>query len=428
MWLVLFGVLFGLLLGGIWIGAALGITALIIMHFWGGGINLVGSATFEAINIYALLTLPGFIFMGQIVGESGLSERIYNSVSPLMARFPGKLLHTNVLVCAMFAAVMGSSSANAAVVGSVAIPQLRERKYSDRLVLGSVAVAGTLGQMIPPSGALIIYGVMADESIAALFAAGTVPGILMALAFMSYIGIKGILTPSIAPAEEKGLPFKATLLSLLRVWPLVILMVACIAPIYAGWCTPVEGAGIGSLAAIIIGSTCGKLNWQRIKTSLVQATETSCMIYFLVIGAMLLAVSLSTLGAPRALVLWVGGLPFSPTVILMLICLMYIMMGCFFDGISMELVTLPFVIPILASLGFDLLWFGVILVLVIEIGLVTPPVGLNLYVIQGIAGPKTSLTDIFLGSLPFLVITLGTMFLVTALPQLATIFPQVLGL
>jgi len=428
MWLVLFIVLFGLLLGGIWIGAALGITALIIMHFWGGGINLVGSATFEAINMYSLLTLPGFIFMGQIVGDSGISGRIYDGTSPIMARFPGKLLQTNVVVCAMFAAVLGSSSANAAVVGSVAIPQLRKRGYDNRLVLGSVTVASTLGQMIPPSGALIIYGVLADQSIAALFAAGTIPGLIMALAFMSYIGIRGVLTPSIAPAEEKGLPFKETVLSLLGIWPLVVLIVVCIIPIYAGWCTPVEGAGIGSLGAIIIGSIFGKLNWPRIKESLVQATETSCMIFFLIIGAMLLAFSLSTLGAPRALVNWIGELPFSPTVIFLLICFMYIIMGCFFDGISMELVTLPFVVPVLSSLGFDLLWFGVILVLVIEIGLVTPPVGLNLYVIQGIAGPKTSLTDIFLGSLPFLVITLGALFLVTALPQLATIFPNAIGL
>jgi len=328
----------------------------------------------------------------------------------------------------MFAAVLGSSSSNAAVVGSVAIPELRKRKYDDRLTLGSIAVAGTLGLLIPPSGAFIIYGVMANQSIAALFAAGTIPGILMALGFMTYIGIRGMLTPSIAPAEEKTMPLKATLLSLTRIWPLVLLMILAVVPIYAGWATPVEAAGIGSLAAIIVGIVFGKLNWQGVKKCLVKSTEVSGMIFFLIIGAMLLSVSVSTLGVPRAIVLWVGGLPLSPTVIMLIIYLMYIIMGCFLDGISMMLVTLPFIIPVVGSLGFDLLWFGVVLVLVIEIGLVTPPVGLNLYVIQGIAGAKTSLTDIFMGALPFLVITLGITLLVTAFPQIATFFPHAIGL
>jgi len=428
MWLALFGSLFGLLLSGVWIGAALGITAMIIAHFWGPGIGILASAAWNSINIYSLTTLPGFIFMGYVIEESGISGRIYDSASPLMARFPGKLLHSNILVSAMFAAVLGSSSSNAAVVGSVAIPELRKRKYDERLVLGSIAVAGTLGLLIPPSGAFIIYGVMAQESIAALFAAGTLPGILLALAFMSYIAIKAILTPGVTPAEEKPLPLKATLLSFIRVWPLVLLMIVAIAPIYAGWATPVEGAGIGSLAAIIIGIVFGKLDWQRIKATVVKATETSAMIFFLVIGAMLLATSIATIGAPRALVLWVGGLPLSPTVIMLIIYLLYIIMGCFLDGISMMLVTLPFIVPVVSNLGFDLLWFGVVLVLVIEIGLVTPPVGLNLYVIQGIGGPKTTLTDIFMGSLPFLVITLCVTLLVTAFPQITTFFPHAIGL
>lgn len=428
MWPALFGSLFGLLLSGIWIGAALGITALVIVHFFGSGISILGSGTWEAINIYSLTTLPGFIFMGQIIQESGLSARIYDGASPLMARLPGKLLQSNILVSAMFAAVLGSSSANAAVVGSVAIPELRKRKYHERLVLGSITVAGTLGLLIPPSGGFILYGVMAQQSIGALFAAGTLPGIIMALAFMSYIGIVGIINPRIAPEEERPQPFKPTVLSLIRVWPLVLLMVVAIGPIYAGLATPVEGAGIGSLAAIIIGLIFGRLNWQRIKESLRKATETSAMIFFLIIGASLLSIAVSSLGAPRALVMWVGGLPLSPVIIMLIICLLYIIMGCFLDGISMMVVTLPFIVPVVGSLGFDLIWFGVVLILVIEIGLVTPPVGLNLYVVQGIAGPKTSLTDIFMGSMPFLLITLGVIFLVLTFPQIPMLFPRLIGL
>lgn len=428
MWTALFGSLFALLLSGVWIGAALGITAIIVLHFWGVGINLLGSAVWDAVNIYALTTLPGFIFMGQVIEASGISGRIYENVSPLMARLPGKLLQSNILISAMFAAVLGSSSANAAIVGSVAIPELRKRKYDEQLLLGSVCVGGTLGLLIPPSGAFIIYGVMANASIAALFAAGTIPGILLAMGFMLYIGIKGILTPTIAPAGEKGLPFKATSLALIRVWPLVVLMVICILPIYLGLCTPVEGAGMGSVGAIIIGRVFGKLDWRAIKVCLSKATETSVIIFFLIIGASLLSVSASTIGLPRAIIEWVKDLPLSPVAILILIYVMYIVMGCFLDGISMMLVTLPFIVPVITSLGFDPVWFGVQTVLVIEIGLVTPPVGLNLFVVQGIAGSETSLADIFKGSFPFLVITFAMMILLTVFPKIATLLPQLIGL
>jgi len=428
MWLALFGTLFGSLLSGVWIGAALGVTAIIIMHFWGPGLGLLGSVAWDALNMYALTTLPGYIFMGLIIEESGIGKQIYDNISPLMARFPGKLLHSNIVISAMFAAVLGTSTGTAAIVGSVAIPELRRRKYNERLLIGSICTAGTLGLMIPPSGAFIIYGAMADTSIAALFAAGTIPGIALALGFMSYIGIKGILTPSIAPVEERALPLKATLLSLIRVWPLVVLMLVAVGPIYLGLCTPPEGAGIGTLGAIILGRLVGKLNWQGIKASIVRATETSAMICFLIMGAMLLAVSVSTIGAPRALILWVGNLPLSPIVILISIYVMYMIMGCFIDGISMMLMTIPFIVPLISNLGFDLVWFGVVLVLVIEIGLVTPPVGLNLFVLQGIGGPKTLLSDVFLGSLPFLVVTLIVIGLTTAFPRIVTFLPHAIGL
>lgn len=428
MWAALFGTLFGLLFSGLWIGAAIGITGIIIMQFWGPGITMLGGIVWEAINIYSLLALPGFIFMGQIILESGLGSRIYEAVSPLTARFPGKLLHSNVLLTAMFAAVLGVSTANVAVVGSVAIPELRRRKYNERLLLGTICAGGTLGLLIPPSAALIMYGVMANTSTAALFAGGTIPGIMIVVLFMSYIGIKGKLTPTIAPIEEKGLAFKATLLSLLRVWPLVILMFACIGPIYLGWATPSEAAGVGAVSAIIIGCIFGKLNWQAVKASLMNTALTMTMIFFLFLGARILAVSVSILGIPRAIVLMIGELPLSPITILMLIYLMYIIMGCFMDGLSMQLLTIPFIVPIILSLGFESVWFGVVMVLIIEIGMVTPPVGLNLFVVQGIGGAGTSILDIFMGSLPFLVLLLVGMVILTFFPELVTILPQVLGL
>lgn len=425
---VFFGTLFGLLLSGAWIGVALGITGVVIMQFWGGGMTVLGSAAWNALDIYSLSAIPGFIFMGQIILVSGLAIRIYESVLPLMARFPGKLLHSNIAICAMFAAVLGSSTANAAVVGSVAIPELRKRKYNERLLLGTVCIGGTLGILIPPSNAFIIYGVMADTSIAALFAAGTIPGIIMALSFMTFIGIRGKITPSIAPAEEERLPLKVTMLSLLKIWPLVILMFACVGTIYIGFCTPVEGAGIGAFASMFVGRIFGNLGWRQIKAALVQTTEIASMLFFLILGAMIMSVSVSAVGLPRAIVLGIGELPLSPLQIVMLIFLMYLIMGCFVDGISMLVATMPFVVPIVANLGFDFVWFGVALVLLIEIGQVTPPVGVNLFVVRGIGGPGTTISDVVLGALPFVVITVGVLALITALPQIPAFLPGLLGL
>lgn len=366
--------------------------------------------------------------MGQIILASGLAIRIYDSVLPLMARLPGKLLHSNILISAMFAAVLGSSTANAAVVGSVAIPELRKRKYNERLLLGTVCAGGTLGLMIPPSNGFILYGVMADTSIAALFAAGTIPGILMALLFMTYIGIKGKLSPNIAPIEEKHLPLKTTLLSLLRIWPLAIIMFACVGTIYIGFCTPVEGAGIGAFASIIMGYLFGTLGWQQIRAALIQTTEIVAMLFFLVLGAMLVSVSISEIGLPRAIVLGIGGLPLSVIQIVLLMFLMYIIMGCFIDGISMLVATMPFVVPIIASLGLDFVWFGVALILVVEIGQITPPVGLNLFVTRGIAGPDTVLSDIFLGAFPLVMIQVVVLVLITGFPEIPTFFPGILQL
>jgi tripartite ATP-independent transporter DctM subunit len=423
-----FGTLFGLLLSGVWISVALGLTAIVIMQFWGGGIALLGSAAWSSINRYSLCALPGFIFLGQIILVSGLSVRMYDSVLPLMARLPGKLLQSNIVLSAMFAAVLGSSTANAAIVGSVAIPELRKRKYNERLTLGTVCAGGTLALLIPPSNGFIIYGVMADTSIAALFAAGTIPGIIMALLFMIAIGVRAKLTPGIAPSEEKGLPFKETLLSLLKIWPLVIIMFACVGTIYLGWTTPVEGAGVGALTSIIMGRLFGKLGWQQIRTALIETTEISAMIFFLVLGAMLMSVSISELGVPRAIVHAIGELQMSPLQIVTLILIMYLIMGCFLDGISMLLVTLPFVVPIIAKIGVDFIWFGVVVVIMVEVGQITPPVGLNLFVTRGIAGPQTTLSDIFMGSLPLVIMQLLVIVIITIFPNIATVLPSLLGL
>jgi len=423
----LVGSLFGLLLSGVWIGAALGLTGIIIMMLWGGGVSLLGTTVWNAINHYALAAIPGFLFMGQILLQSGIGTRMYDSLFPLMARFPGKLLHSNIFLSAMFAAVLGISTANAAIVGSVAIPELRKRKYDEGLLLGTVCMGGTLGILIPPSAALILYGVMAEVSIAGLFAAGMIPGLLMALFFMSYIGIKGIITPGIAPTEEKALPFRATLRSVVRIWPVLVISIATLVPIYVGLVTTTEAAGVGALASMIMARLFGKLDWQRIKTSLINAAELSAMIFFLVTGAMILSISISSLGIPRALVVAVGGLQVSPMIIFAVIFVMYLVLGCFIDTISLMIMSIPFVCPILRDLGFDMIWFGIMLILVIEMGLVTPPVGLNLFVTQAIAGPGTTMMTVARGSVPFLLLTLVVVVLLAIFPEIVTFLPRILG-
>jgi len=427
-WAALLGSLFSLLLSGAWIGLALGITGIVIMQVWGGGVPLLASACWASLNLYGLTAIPIFLFMGQIILNSGISARIYDSVSPLLARLPGKLLHSNVVVSGMFAAVFGSSTACAAAVGSIAIPELRRRRYDDRLVLGSICMAGTLGLMIPPSGQFILYGSIAEVSVAALFAAGMVPGITMIVLFMIYIGIRGAITPHIAPVEERALPFKETVRPLLGLWPLIILMVACIGPIYAGLATATESAGIGAFASIIVCRTVGTLRWKTMWESLKGATRITCMLFFIVLGAMILAKAVSTLGLPRHLIEWVGSLPVPSAAVLVGIYIMYVILGCFFDGISMMLMTLPFIYPIIIGMGFDPLWFGVLLVLVIEIGQVTPPLGVNLFVVQGIAGHETAIGDVFRGTIPFLICTFVVLAIITIVPDVVHWFPNLLGL
>jgi C4-dicarboxylate transporter DctM subunit len=428
MFTTFFTCLFGLLLSGVWIGAALSVTAIVIILFWGGGIDAIGSSAWNSLNRYSLCALPGFIFMGQVILSSGLGTRIYDSVQPLISRLPGKLLHSNILISAMFAAVLGASTANTAIVGSVAIPELRKRKYDEKLTLGTICMGGTLGLMIPPSNGYILYGIMANSSIAALFAAGTIPGIMLALGYMTYIAVKGRLTPGIAPVEEERLPWRATLLSLLQLWPLIILMFACVGTIYIGFCTPVEGAGIGAFTSIIIGRLFGTLNWKEVKTALSKTVEISSMLFFLVLSAMLLSDAISAIGIPRSIVLSIGNLGLPPTLIVVLILLMYLIMGCFVDGISMLLATMPFVVPIIQTLNVHPIWFGVVLILVIEIGQVTPPVGLNLFVVRGIGGPETSLSNIFLGTFPFVMVALVVLVILTVFPGITTVLPVLLGL
>ena len=426
-WIVLLISLFTLLFLGAWIGVALGVAGIIIMEIWGGGIALLGGVLWSSLNIYGLTAVPGFVFVGEVILRSGLSAIAFQCISPFAARLPGKLLQVNIVLCTIFAAVFGSSTACAAAVGSIVIPELRKRKYNEELILGTLCVAGTLAFMIPPSSQFVLYGSLVNVSIGALFAAGVVPGVMMSLLFMSYLGIKSHLSPNIVPAEEVTVPLKDALLPLLKLWPLVLIMASCVGPIYLGLATPTESAGIGAIAAILIGMMFGKLQWKSLWQCVMDTSKVTCMLFFIIIGAMTMSTAISQLGLPRQVIEWIGTLPVSPVVILAAIYALYIMLGCLFDGISMMVMTLPFVYPIVLHLGYDAIWFGVMMCLLIEIAMVTPPVGMNLFIVQAVAGDKTTVAQIFNGSVPFLVCALIVLAIITFFPSTVTWLPEMIS-
>jgi C4-dicarboxylate transporter DctM subunit len=429
-WLVLVGSLFGLLLMGAWIGVALGLSAFLIMTIWGGGSTLMGGQMWQSLNMYGFTAVPAFVFMGELILRSGLSDRAYDCLSPFMARMPGKMLQSNIVMCTIFAAVFGSSTACAAAVGSVAIPELRRRNYNENLILGSICVAGTLAFMIPPSSQFVLYGTICHVSIADLFAGGTIPGLMLSAMFLIYIGIQAKLTPSICPDEEVPLPWGQTLKKLLGLWPIVVIMVACVLPIYAGWCTTTESAGIGTFFSILMGVTCGHLNPKSTWVSCKETTRVMCMLFFIIIGAMALSTSISSLGVPRHTIDAILGLHLSKFWLLAIIYVLYLFLGCLFDGISMMLMTLPFISPITEAMGYDPVWFGIMLCLMIEIAMVTPPVGMNLYIIKSIAGvnprtgKETAVWDIFYGASPFLICCIILLIMITVWPDIVTWLPN----
>lgn len=425
-WIVLLLTLFGLLFLGEWIGVALGVSGVIIMFSWGGGFPLLGGELWSSLNIYGLTAIPGFVFVGEVILRSGLAARAFKAISPLAGRLPGKLLQVNIILCAMFAAVFGSSTACAAAVGSIVIPELRKRNYKEELILGTVAVAGTMAFVIPPSSQFILYGSIVDVSIASLFLAGTIPGILMAGLFMLYLCIKSCVSPDIVPTE-KPVPLGKAIPSLLALWPLVLIMVLCVAPIYLGLATPTESAGLGAFASILVGKLFGELKLRSIWVCLHDTSKVMCMLFFIIIGAMIMSTAISQLGLPRQVIEWIGSLDVSPVIIMGAIYLLYIMLGCLFDGISMMFMTLPFVYPIVLHLGFNAIWFGVMICLLIEIAMVTPPVGMNLYIVKAVAGQQSDVSTIFRGSLPFIVCAAIVLALITFFPGIATWLPSLMS-
>jgi len=417
-------VLFLLLGTGVWVGLALLGVAWVGMELFTS--RPAGDAMITTIwtasSSWALTALPLFIWMGEILFRTRLSEDMFKGLAPWMGRLPGRLLHTNVVGCTVFAAVSGSSAATVTTVGKMSIPELRRRGYPEPLIVGTLAGAGTLGLMIPPSLTLIVYGVTINESIAKLFIAGIVPGLVLAALFMGYIVVWSLARKDLLPAGEP----EATLGEKLRqsrfLIPIACLIVTVLGSIYLGFATATEAASFGVLGALLLAGVQGSLTWQSFVASLMGAVRTSCMIALILAGAAFLALSMGFTGLPRALAEWIASLNLSPVALIAALTVFYIILGCFLDGISSVVLTMAVVEPMIRLAGIDLIWFGIFIVVVVEMAQITPPVGFNLFVLQGMTGHEISY--IARTALPFFFLMCLMVVLLVMFPELATWLPE----
>ena len=419
---LILGLLVLFLLSGMWIGPAIAAVGIVIyILFIGGSLDIIGMVQFNVLNSFIWTAMPLFILMGHIVFRCGLGDKLYTGAAPLVGILPGGLLHTNILSCAIFAASSGSSLATAATMGPIAIPELKKRNYDKRMIFGSIAAGGTLGIMIPPSIPLIVYGAWVGESVGKLFIAGIFPGIMFAGLFMTYIALSAVLSPGKTPEREKVNP-KAMLLGLKDILPVGILIFFVLGTIYLGVATPTEAAALGTFGAIIIAAIYRRLQWRAFKESIVETVTVNGMMILIIVGTQILSMTLSDLRIPARIAEFVASAGIHRGLVFISIVCMYLVLGCFIDALSMTLLTLPITYPLMMSLGFNSVWFGVIVTLMSEIALITPPVGMILFIIQGVSGED--LSEVVYGTLPFIVLLLVGAGLLYAFPDIAIWLPQ----
>ncbi|MBE9637450.1 TRAP transporter large permease [Salipiger mangrovisoli] len=426
-WTTLIGVMVFCASTGVALGAALGLTGLALLHVYSNGAtSLAVDAIWGVFNAFTLSAVPLFILLGEILLHSGVSNRAYSAFAPLFRRVPGGLLHTNIAVCTLFGAVSGSSMSTAAAVGSVAYPEMVRRGYDKDVIVGSLAGGGTLGLLIPPSLSFLIYGALTETSIGRLFMAGILPGLMIGLMFMAYILLKALRHPQIAPRDESGLPLRDILRGFSQVWPLLILIVAVIGSIIGGIATPTEAAGLGVVLATVISFLWGDLTLRKLLDAIFHSTLLFAAIGFVVLGATILAQSVSILGIPQQILSAVAASGLGQYSILLIVVLIYLVLGCFFDGLSLMIMTLPVVFPLLTGLGYDPIWVGVLITIVIEIGQVTPPVGLNLSVLSSLTKNEISLGRVATATVPYWLIHLFALVVLTIFPVIALYLPNLL--
>jgi tripartite ATP-independent transporter DctM subunit len=371
---------------------------------------------------WTLTALPLFVWMGEILFRTRLSEDMFRGLAPWMERLPGRLLHTNIIGCAIFAAVSGSSAATCATIGKMTLPELAARGYPDTKVIGTLAGAGTLGLLIPPSIIMIVYGVMANVSIAHLFIAGVIPGILLAALFSAYIVAWALLNRDRVPHTTKATTFREKLAASRHLIPVVLLIVAVLGSIYAGVATATEAAAFGVVGALAISLVQRSLTWDTFRVSLMGATRLYCMIALILAGAQFLTLAMGYIGLPRHLAEWISGIGLSPFGLVLALMIFYIILGCFLDGISMVVLTMGVILPSIEAAHIDLIWFGIFIVLVVEMAQITPPVGFNLFVLQGMTGKQ--ITWIARHALPMFFLMIAAVLAIWVFPQLVTALPQ----
>ena len=412
-----------LLLSGYWIGAGLTTVGVIGLFVSGYSKNLIvlGNLAWNTANSYTLTSIPLFVLMGEIILHRGMSRNFYLGVTKISKRLPGGMLIANIISCAIFSAISGSSVATAAAIGSAAIPEQKRLHYRERYICGSLAVGGTLGILIPPSIALIIYGNLTSTSIVTLFKVAMVPGLILATLYI-------LLNITLAVINKKD--FENVDISLLAdmswtaaffgILPMVVLIDGVLGGIYSGFTTPTEAASIGVLLALILAAIFGEVKWSSMKKAMLSATKTTAMLVYIMLGAQAISYVWTATGTTSSLVEWMVGLGFSKWGFFAIVCGIYLILGCFVESNSMQYLTLPVLFPVIVEYGFDPIWFGVVLVILLELGQITPPMGINLFVIQGI-DKETPLIEIIKGVIPYIAIMAIMIVLLCVFPQLCFI-------
>ncbi|MBK0394176.1 TRAP transporter large permease [Ramlibacter algicola] len=416
--------LFAFLGSGVWIGLTLSGVAWVGMQLFSSrpagdamAVTVWGSA-----SSWTLTALPLFIWMGEILFRTKLSESMFRGLAPWVSRLPGRLLHTNVIGCTIFAAVSGSSAATCATIGKMTLPELGRRGYPDDITIGSLAGAGTLGLLIPPSIIMIVYGVSADVSIARLFVAGILPGILLAGLFSGYLAVWSAMNRDRVPPPDAPTSFMEKLHESRHLIPVVLLIGAVLGSIYTGVATATEAAAVGVVGSLILSAAQRSLSWATFRESLLGATRLYCMIALILAGAAFLTLAMGYIGLPRHLAEWVGSLGLTPFMLIVALSVFYIILGCFLDGISMVVLTMGVILPTVQAAGVDLLWFGIFIVIVVEMAQITPPVGFNLFVLQGMTGRQ--ITWIAKVTMPFFFLMCLMVLLLWWFPGIATWLPS----
>ncbi len=422
--IVLIVFLFLLLATGLWVALTLALVGVlgIALSSQASPGAVFATSVWGASSSWTLTALPLFIWMGEILFRTRLSADMFAGLAPWLGRLPGRLLHVNVIGSGIFAAVSGSSLATAATIGRMSLPELNKRGYDPYMSIGSLAGSGTLGLMIPPSIIMIVYGVAAEQSIPKLFIAGVLPGIALVILFSGYIALWALLNPSKVPPDDLKVSLKTKIVSTLRLMPIISLIIAVIGSIYLGIATATEAAAVGVLGSLILAALSGALTWSSLSDSIMSAMKTSCMIALILSCAAFLGLAMDYSGVPRLLAEWITGMNLSPVHLIAYLTVLFIILGCFIDGISIVVIVSSIILPAIKLAGIDLIWFGIYLVLVVEMSLITPPVGMNLFLLQGMTGK--SLAFVSRASFPFFILLVLAVALLWYVPEVATWLPS----